>query len=160
MKHLKKFNEELSTEESNSMEKSFQKAKVSPVTEKLPINRVYSVLFIQLSDTINALFLPCSRRIEHPDYPGNFAEGGKYMMIDLNYSSYISIHETLDYAVENLTSDESSSYDFSDSWEVFKDQNSDRLVSILDYNDINFQEIENILLDYNINVENMWGLLK
>ena len=61
MKHLRRFNEELSTEEANSMEKSFQKAKVSPVTEKLPINRVYSVLFIQLSDTI-----------EHPDYPGNF----------------------------------------------------------------------------------------
>lgn len=147
MKHLRKFNEELSTEEANSMEKSFQKAKVSPVTEKLPINRVYSVLFIQLSDTI-----------EHPDCPGT--EGGKYMMIDLNYSSYISIHETLDYAVENLTSDESGSYDFSDSWEVFKGQNSDRFVSILDYNDTNFQEIENILLDYNINVENIWGLLK
>jgi len=146
MKHLKKFNEELSTEESNSMEKSFQKAKVSPVTEKLPINRVYSVLFIQLSDTIQGEITS--------------DEGGKYMMIDLNYSSYISVHETLDYAVENLTSDESSSYDFSDSWEVFKGQNSDRLVSILDYNDINFQEIENILLDYNINVENMWGLLK
>ena len=149
MKHLRKFNEELSTDEANSIEKSFQKAKVSPVTEKLPINRVYSVLFIQLSDTI-----------EHPDYPGNFAEGGKYMMIDLNYSSYISVHENLDYAVENLTSDESGSYDFSDSWEVFKGQNSDRFVSILDYNDTNFQEIENILLDYNINVENMWGLLK
>ena len=149
MKHLRKFNEELSTDEANSIEKSFQKAKVSPVTEKLPINRVYSVLFIQLSDTI-----------EHPDYPGNFAEGGKYMMIDLNYSSYISVHENLDYAVENLTSDESGSYDFSDSWEVFKGQNSDRFVSILDYNDTNFQEIENILLDYNINVENIWGLLK
>jgi len=149
MKHLRKFNEELSTDEANSMEKSFQKAKVSPVTEKLPINRVYSVLFIQLSD-----------KIEHPDYPGNFDEGGKYMMIDLNYSSYISIHETLDYAVENLTSDESSSYDFSDSWEVFKGQNSDKFVSILDYNDTNFQEIENILLDYNISVENIWGLLK
>ena len=145
MKHLRKFNEELSTEEANSIEKSFQKAKVSPVTEKLPINRVYSVLFIQLSDTI-----------EHPDLD----EGGKYMMIDLNYSSYISVHENLDYAVENLTSDESGSYDFSDSWEVFKGQNSDRFVSILDYNDTNFQEIENILLDYNINVENMWGLLK
>lgn len=145
MKHLRKFNEELSTEEANSIEKSFQKAKVSPVTEKLPINRVYSVLFIQLSDTI-----------EHPDLD----EGGKYMMIDLNYSSYISVHENLDYAVENLTSDESSSYDFSDSWEVFKGQNSDKFVSILDYNDTNFQEIENILLDYNINVENMWGLLK
>ena len=146
MKHLRKFNEELSTEEANSIEKSFQKAKVSPVTEKLPINRVYSVLFIQLSDTIQGEITS--------------DEGGKYMMIDLNYSSYISVHETLDYAVENLTSDESGSYDFSDSWEVFKGQNSDRFVSILDYNDTNFQEIENILLDYNINVENMWGLLK
>ena len=146
MKHLRKFNEELSTEEANSIEKSFQKAKVSPVTEKLPINRVYSVLFIQLSDTIQGEITS--------------DEGGKYMMIDLNYSSYISVHENLDYAVENLTSDESGSYDFSDSWEVFKGQNSDRFVSILDYNDTNFQEIENILLDYNINVENMWGLLK
>ena len=146
MKHLRKFNEELSTDEANSIEKSFQKAKVSPVTEKLPINRVYSVLFIQLSDTIQGEITS--------------DEGGKYMMIDLNYSSYISVHETLDYAVENLTSDESGSYDFSDSWEVFKGQNSDRFVSILDYNDTNFQEIENILLDYNINVENMWGLLK
>jgi hypothetical protein len=149
MKHLKKFNENLTSDQVNSLELTFIKAKVSPVTEKLPINRVYSVLFIELSE-----------KIEHPDYPGNFDEGGKYMMIDLNYSSYISVHETLNYAVENLTSDESSSYDFSDSWEVFKDQNSDRLVSILDYNDINFQEIENILLDYNINVEYMWGLLK
>ena len=146
MKHLRKFNEELSTDEANSIEKSFQKAKVSPVTEKLPINRVYSVLFIQLSDTIQGEITS--------------DEGGKYMMIDLNYSSYISVHETLDYAVENLTSDESGSYDFSDSWEVFKGQNSDRFVSILDYNDTNFQEIENILLDYNINVENIWGLLK
>ena len=94
--------------------------------------------------------------IEHTD----LTEGGKYMMIDLNYSSYISVHETLGDAVENLTSDESGSYDFSDSWNQFKSQHSDRLVSILDYNDINFQEIENILLDYNINVENMWGLLK
>ena len=146
MKHLRKFNEELSTEEANSIEKSFQKAKVSPVTEKLPINRVYSVLFITLSE-----------RIESFDNPG---ELGKYMMIDLNYSSYISIHETLDDGVESFTSDEEGNYDYCDSWEVFKGQNSDKFVNILDYNDINFQEIENILLDYNINVENMWGLLK
>ena len=149
MKHLRKFNEELSTEEANSMEKSFQKAKVSPVTEKLPINRVYSVLFIQLSDTI-----------EHPDYPGNFDEGGKYMMIDLNYSSYVSVHETLDDAVESLTSDEEGSYDYYDSWEVFQNQNSDKMVNILEYNDINFAEIDNIFTDYNMTVDNMWGLLK
>ena len=33
-------------------------------------------------------------------------------------------------------------------------------VNVLEYNDVNFQEIENILLDYNINVENMWGLIR
>lgn len=156
MKHLKKFNEELSPKEQDSLENAFIKAKISPQTNKMKIDSIYSVLFIQVDG-----------------YVENVDGKGRYMMIDLNYSriifkkgrqftlsSYISVHENLDYAVENLTSDESSSYDFSDSWEVFKGQNSDRLVSVLEYNDINFQQIENILLDYNINVENIWGLIR
>ena len=145
MRYLRKFNEELSSEEVNSIEKSFQKAKVSPVTEKLPINRVYDVLFIELSEPV-----------EHPDLP----EGGKYMIIDLNYSSYVSVHETLDEAVESLTSDEEGSYDYCDSWEIFQNQNSDKMVNILEYNDINFAEIDNIFTDYNMTVDNMWVLLK
>ena len=82
------------------------------------------------------------------------------MMIDLERGSYTSVHEILDDAVEVLTSDEDWSYSYADSWEVFKAQNSDRFVNVLEYNDVNFQEIENILLDYNINVENMWGLIR
>jgi hypothetical protein len=143
MKYLRRFNEELSSEEVNSIEKSFQKAKVSPVTEKLPINHVYGVLFIELSEPL-----------DHPDLP----EGGKYMIVDLNYSSYISSHETLDDAVESLTSQ--GSYDYYDNWEAFQNQNSDKLVNILEYNDINFAEIDNIFTDYNMTVDNMWGLLK
>jgi DNA helicase HerA-like ATPase len=107
------------------------------------IDSIYSVLFIQVDG-----------------YVENVDGKGRYMMIDLERGSYTSVHESLDDAVENLTSDDESNYDFSDSWEVFKGQNSDRLVSILDYNDTNFQEIENILLDYNINVENIWGLIR
>lgn len=145
MRYLRKFNEELSSEEVNSIEKSFQKAKVSPVTEKLPINRVYNVLFIELSEPV-----------EHPDFP----EGGKYMIIDLNYSSYMSVHQTLDEAVETLTSDEDGVYDYCDSWEVFQNQNSDKMVNILEYNDINFAEIDNIFTDYNMTVDNIWGLLR
>ena len=149
MRYLRKFNEELSSEEVNSIEKSFQKAKVSPVTEKLPINRVYNVLFIELSEPV-----------EHPDFP----EGGKYMIIDLNYSSYTSVHETLDEAVENLTAAgfgaDSPLYDYCDSWEVFQNQNSDKMVNILEYNDINFAEIDNIFTDYNMTVDNIWGLLR
>jgi hypothetical protein len=143
MKHLKKFNEELNPEEQDSLEKAFIKTKISPQVDKVNIKSIYNVLFIQVDG-----------------YVENVDGKGKYMMIDLNYSSYTSVHETLDDAVENLTSDESVSYDYCDSWEVFKGQNSDRFVNVLEYNDTNFQEIENILLDYNIQVENMWGLIR
>jgi hypothetical protein len=143
MKHLKKFNEELNPEEQDSLEKTFIKAKISPQVDKVNIKSIYTVLFIQVDD-----------------YVENVDGRGKYMMIDLERGSYTSVHEILDDAVENLTSDEDWSYSYTDNWEVFKAQNSDRFVNVLEYNDVNFQEIENILLDYNINVENMWGLIR
>jgi hypothetical protein len=34
------------------------------------------------------------------------------------------------------------------------------MVNILEYNDINFAEIDNIFTDYNMTVDNIWGLLK
>lgn len=143
MKYLKKFNEELNPEEQDSLEKNFIKAKISPQVDKVNIKSIFTVLFIQVDD-----------------YVENVDGRGKYMMIDLERGSYTSVHEILDDAVENLTSDEDWSYSYTDNWEVFKAQNSDRFVNVLEYNDVNFQEIENILLDYNINVENMWGLIR
>lgn len=143
MKHLKKFNEELNPEEQDSLEKIFLKAKISPQVDKVNIKSIYNVLFIQVDG-----------------YVENVDGRGKYMMIDLERGSYTSVHEILDDAVEVLTSDEDWSYSYTDNWEVFKAQNSDRFVNVLEYNDVNFQEIENILLDYNINVENMWGLIR
>ena len=143
MKHLKKFNEELNPEEQDSLEKIFLKSKISPQVDKVNIKSIYNVLFIQVDG-----------------YLENVDGRGKYMMIDLERGSYTSVHEILDDAVEVLTSDEDWSYSYTDSWEVFKAQNSDRFVNVLEYNDVNFQEIENILLDYNINVENMWGLIR
>lgn len=154
MRYLRKFNEELSTQEVNLIEKSFQRAEISPVTEKLPINRVYGVLFIEFSDPIE--------HPEHYDSEHGFKQhkGGKYMIIDLNYSSYMSVHQTLDEAVETLTSDEDGVYDYCDSWEIFQAQNSDKMVNILEYNDINFAEIDNLFTDYNMTIDNMWGLLR
>ena len=144
MKHLKKFNEELSPEEQDSLENAFIKAKISPQTNKVSIDSIYYVLFIQVDG-----------------YVENVDGKGRYMMIDLERGSYTSVHESLDDAVENLTSDDESNYFiFAHSWDQFKSQHNDRLVSVLDYNDINFQQIENILLDYNIQVENIWGLIR
>jgi hypothetical protein len=143
MKHLKKFNEELNPEEQDSLENAFIKAKISPQTNKVSIDSIYYVLFIQVDG-----------------YVENVDGKGRYMMIDLERGSYTSVHEILDDAVENLTSDEDWSYSYTDNWEVFKAQNSDRFVNVLEYNDTNFQEIENILLDYGIQVENIWGLIR
>jgi hypothetical protein len=143
MKHLKKFNEELSPEEQDTLERAFIKAKISPQTNKVSIDSIYSVLFIQVDG-----------------YVENVDGKGRYMMIDLERGSYTSVHESLDDAVENLTSDDEGDYDHSYSWDQFKSQHNDRLVSVLEYNDINFQQIENILLDYNIQVENIWGLIR
>ena len=143
MKHLKKFNEELSPEEQDTLERAFIKAKISPQTNKVSIDSIYSVLFIQVDG-----------------YVENVDGKGRYMMIDLERGSYTSVHESLDDAVENLTSDDESNYDFSDSWEQFKNNYNDTLVNILEYNDINFQQIENILLDYNIQIDNIWGLIR
>ena len=147
MKHLKNFNEGFSQDQRNSLEISFLKAKVSPQTEKLPINRVYEVLFIECSDAI--------------DY-GIDDELGRYLVVDLGYGSYTSVFESLDDAVQSLPTDNSHGqrFDECDSWDIFKGQNSDRLVNVLEYNDVNFQEIENILIDYNISVDNIWGLMK
>ena len=143
MKHLKKFNEELSPKEQDSLENAFIKAKISPQTNKVNIKSIYSVLFIQVDG-----------------YVENVDGKGRYMMIDLERGSYTSVHESLDDAVENLTSDDESNYDFIGSWDQFKSQYNNRLVSVLDYNDINFQQIENILLDYNIQIDNIWGLIR
>ena len=48
--------------------------------------------------------------------------------------------------------------DWNDFVNHFKQQ--DRFKDILSYNDINFQEIENVLIDYGINIQNMWGIVK
>jgi hypothetical protein len=143
MNHLKKFNEELNQEEQDSLEKAFQKAKISPQTEKMNIRSIYRVLFIQVDD-----------------YVENVNGNGKYMMILFTYvCNKISVHETLDDAVENLTTYVKWAFS-TDSWEEFKAEMGNTFVSVLEYNDTNFQEIENILIDYNINVENIWGVIK
>ena len=142
MKHLKKFNEELDASEANKIELAFIKAEVSPVTTKVNIKRVYQILFIELSEPL-----------QHVDYD----EPCKIMVIDLEYSSFMINCPTLDDAVQTL---DDQRYDYYEDWEIFAGQNSDRLVDVLEYNDVNFQQIENILLDFNIGVERIWGLLK
>jgi hypothetical protein len=141
MIHLRKFNEgfEIDPKKSNQIERAFQKAKVTPVSDKIDISRIYDLLIIQSTN----LF-------KHEDWE----EECKYIAIDLIDSS-MGLYPTLDDLVQGVNEDE---YIVCEDWEEFKELPD--FVNVLEYNDINFQQIENILLDFDIRVENIWALLK
>ena len=142
MIHLRKFNEglEIDPKKSDQIERAFRKAKVTPVGYKIDISRIYDLLIIQSTN----LF-------KHEDWE----EECKYIAIDLIDSSMMSLHPTLDDLVQGVNEDE---YIVCEDWEEFKELPD--FVNVLEYNDINFQQIENILLDFDIRVENIWALLK
>ncbi len=141
MIHLRKFNEGLKIDpkKSDQIERAFQKAKVTPVSDKIDISRIYDLLIIQSTN----LF-------KHEDWE----EECKYIAIDLIDSS-MGLYPTLDDLVQGVNEDE---YIVCEDWEEFKEL--PYFVNVLEYNDINFQQIENILFDFDIRVENIWALLK
>lgn len=126
---VKFINEELTTQQANSLESAFKNAKVTPKTEKQPLSKDYYLLFIQCGDYIENLE----------------GERGKFLVVDLDYGSMITIHESMQDAIWCLDEDR---YD--------GDQVEQFLVNLIEYNDVNYQEIENILFDFGINVENIW----
>lgn len=142
MKHLRKFNEgfEIDPKKSHQIETAFRKAKLTPVSDKIDISKIYDLLIIE-----------SVQLFEHEDYE----EGCKYIAIDLSYSSMMSLHPTLDDLVSNINEE---NFVVCEDWEEFTELPD--FVNVLEYNDINFQQIENILLDFDIHVENIWALLK
>lgn len=135
MKHLKGFNEkiQLTSQQANDLELTFMRARVSPKTDKLPLDTLYDILFIE-----------CTEEVENLD-----GDRGKFLCVDLDYSSYVTVHESLSDAISGIDEER---------FEVSEVQNS--LVNLLEWNDTNFQEIENILIDWNIYVENIWAYKK
>lgn len=121
-------NEELDANQITSLENLFNNAKVTPKTGKVPLNRYYSLLFIECSDYIENLE----------------GERGKFLVVDLDYEGMITVHESMQDAIWCLHEDR---YD--------RDQVRHYLVNLIEYNDVNYQEIENILFDYKIYVEDI-----
>lgn len=126
---VKFINEELNANQITSLENLFNSAKVTPKTEKQPLSKDYYLLFIQCSDYIENLE----------------GERGKFLVVDLDYGSMITVHESMQDAIWCLDEDR---YD--------GDQVKEYLVNLIEYNDVNYQEIENILFDFSIHVENIW----
>jgi hypothetical protein len=126
---VKFINEELDANQITSLENLFNRAKVTPKTEKQPLSKDYYLLFIQCSDYIENLE----------------GERGKFLVVDLDYGSMITVHESMQDAIWCLDEDR---YD--------GDLVREYLVNLIEYNDVNYQEIENILFDFGIHLENIW----
>ena len=143
MKHLKRYNENFGAGEFNQFRNLFKRVKLTPPVDKLPVSKLYKLLIIELD-----------REIQLP-----YLEPRKFIVIDVSfgvgdYRQYMTLWPDLDSSVQNLDSDV---WGDSGSWESFGQKW--KVVSLWDYNDTNVQEIENMLLEWEVSVENIWAVL-
>ena len=152
MKWLKKYNEELGTDKFKEFKELFKKAELTPPVDKIHVSKLYSKLIIELD-----------REIEFTEvvYGVGKVKSGKFISFDISsgvgdYKDYMKICTDLDSCAKASMSSIFAGYS---DWEGFKEYWGSSLVHLLDYNDINFLEIENMLLEWEVNVENIWAVL-
>ena len=152
MKHLKKWNEALDAAGFDKLKSEFKSLNLSPRGAKLPVSKLYKLLIIELD-----------REIEFYEnqYGVRKLKTGRFITIDVpldvgEYKDYMKISTNLDSSVKSSMSSIFANYS---DWEGFKEYWGSELVHLLDYNDINFLEIENMLLEWEVNVENIWAVL-
>ena len=155
MKHLKRFNEgainesSISSGDLASIQRNINNLKITPATEKVSIDSIYDFIYIEFENEVE---------ISGISY--------KYLMIDTwQGGSSLYFYKSLDKAVDDLHPDYLEEFNREDGFEDWNDfvnhfKQQDRFKDILSYNDINFQEIENVLIDYGINIQNMWAIVK
>lgn len=130
MKHIKKFNENaLSDDDLHNLQVAVRKSIFTPPTEKIRINKIYLYVIIQL-------------------------DGGKWATIDMNcnFEFWNTRFETID----NIDYDTTGFDQYVESWDDFLRDFSP--VVILDFNPINFQEIEDVMQGFGLNIQNIWAV--
>lgn len=153
--------------------KSIKDFEITPLQDKQSIGDVYSHLFIKLVNPIGYYPYPDSQLYKREV---KCITIGKYHTKTTSFGS-INFYESMDEASSDipLRNNVTIKAFGVDSWEGLNNllkrrsdppANSDspikdELVNVLDYNPINYQEIENILddLGYELDVENIWGIL-
>lgn len=148
MKHIKRFNliteKSLSPNDISSISLDIEETKITPQTDQISIRAMYDFIYLELESRIS---------ISGYEY--------KYIMIDNWQAGSLYFYSNLDDAAIDFPDDYCHEFGISESesWDGFKSQLKNKLVNILEYNDINFAEIENLFLNYNINIDTMWGVL-
>ena len=176
MKHLKRFNENITSDNRSErfqsmmdLVKAFDSEKITPPTEQIPINQVYKGIVIKTVNKVDTTGL--GGRIGYPDTELSGVQ--VYTDTPMNWlrrspdpekknfqTNWIYIGQVHHYSVLpgyfNLCFYESESgvkQRVSDNFGVdFHDH------LILNYSDVNHAELENILSEFGIEVDEMWGI--
>jgi hypothetical protein len=146
MKHLKKFNESAfdGVEKIRELEHELNNALFTPKNEQVPLKSLYKIIVIKTKDPIN-IELFQSHAVGLPGiYDTN------WILLQFRFGKFVISF----YPGENdINSWLKSGYP---SKHAFTGDFRDYLM--LDYNDINHAEIENILSEYGVVVDEMWGI--
>ena len=146
MKHLKKFNES-AFEEDNALEKIrelediINNSDFTPKTEQVPLKSLYKVIVIKTQEPISTESFQSHAAGRQKVYDTN------WILLQFRFVKFVISFYPGENAINSWLK---SGYtgDFGD----FRDY------LMLDYNDINHAEIENILSDYGVVVDEMWGI--
>ena len=172
MKHLKRFNENITsdnrTERFESMMdlvKAFEKGKITPPTEDVPISHVYKGIVIKTVNKVDTTGL--GGRLGSPDTElsgvevhTDIAEDWFRRKPDVESKNY---QTNWIYIGQNFRSGQFSLCFYESESGVKQRVSANHGVDfhdhlILDYNDVNHAEIENLLSQFGIEVDEMWGI--
>lgn len=153
MKHLKRFNESVfgydeklddewqrktQIEKVRELQDKLDNTVFTPVTEQVPLRTIYKVIIIKTQEPINTEFLTSHAAGRQKVYNTN------WIVLEFRFNKWMFTF----YPNENAINIWLRSGYLGD----FKDH------LMLDYNDINHAEIENILSEYGVVVDEMWGI--
>ena len=165
MKHLKRFNENITSDNRSErfqsmldLVKGIKTLKITPPTEEVSISDVYKGIVVKTANKIDTTGLggrPGSPDTElsgievYTDFPENKNYQTNWIYIELARSRTETFAAVCFYPNESEVKQRVKSnfgaIDFNDHL-------------IIDYNDVNHAELENLLSEFGVEVDEMWGI--
>jgi hypothetical protein len=174
MKHLKRFNENITSDNKSErfqsmmdLVKAFDKSIITVPTEYVPINKVYKGIVIKTVNKVDTTGLgvtvgkPFDTELPGVEVYTDIPKDRSSNTEDKNFqTNWIYIGQVHHYSVVpgnfNLCFYQSESGVEQRVYANFNVDFHDHL--ILDYNDVNHAELENLLSEFGIEVDEMWGI--
>jgi hypothetical protein len=159
MRHLKRYkifeSVNLSKSQHINIVSAVGKLRISPTEDKRPIYEIYDFIFLVLEKPI------FYKHSEHFIEEIKCITIGQYHYHPDSWGC-IEYHKSLNDAIKEIPVDYSFNLSKSENFEELKlkarNENKE-IVKLMDYNPVNYQEIENLLIDYDIEIEDIFGII-